>query len=75
MNRLENDVTSAAVQLAAKHGRCVFVLALEPDGINSHGVTHALHCTVNEDTSPTAYLLMQELNKHYINILHHFLGK
>ena len=75
MDKLERDVTRAAEQLAAKHGRCVFVLALEPDGINSHGVLHALHSTVNEDTTPTAYLLMQELNKHYINILHHFLGK
>lgn len=75
MNRLEKDVTRAAVQLAAKHGRYVFVLAIEPDGINSHGVLHALHSTVNEETTPTVYLLMQELNKHYINILHHFLGK
>jgi hypothetical protein len=75
MNRLENDVTLAAKKLAAKHGRCAFVLVVEPDGVNPQGVNYGLHCKAAEETSPVAYLLMQELNKHYINILHHFLGK
>lgn len=75
MNRLEKDVTRAAEELAKKHGRCVFVLALESDGLNSNGVNYGLHCSGNEDTTPAVYLLMQELTKHYVNILHHFLGK
>lgn len=75
MNRLENNVTKTAEKLAAKHGRSAFVLVLEPDDLNSNGVNYGLHCSVNEDTTPAVYLLMQELTKHYVNILHHFLGK
>ena len=75
MNRLERDVTRAAEELAKKHGRCVFVLALEPDGINPHGVNYGLHGVANPNATLTVKLLMNELNNHYINILHHFLEK
>lgn len=75
MNRLEKHVVAAADKLASNHGRCAFVLVVEPDGVNPLGLNYALHCTANDDTSPSAFLLMQELNKHYSNILHHFLGK
>lgn len=75
MNRLEKDVTRAAEELSAKHGRCAFVLVLEPDGVNPHGLNFGLHCSSCEDTSPAAYLLMKELNKHYIKLLHYFIGK
>lgn len=75
MDKLERDVTRAAEQLAVKHGRCVFVLALETDGINPHGVNYGLHGAANPNATLMVKLLMNELNKHYINILHHFLGK
>lgn len=75
MNRLERQVVKAADDLASKHGRCSFVLVLEPDGVNPHGINYALHCTAADETSPAAFLLMSELNKHYTQILHTLLQK
>lgn len=72
MNRLERQVVKAADDLAAKHGRCAFVLLLEQDGVNPHGINYALHCTAGEGGP---FLLMRELNKHYSRILHQLIGK
>lgn len=75
MNRLEKDVTRAAEELAAKHGRCAFVLVLEPDGIHENGLNYGLHCAAHPKATQTVKALMNELNKHYINLLHYFVGK
>lgn len=75
MNRLENHVTKASEALADKHGRCAFVLVIEPDGISPNGLNYALHCSSHPKATPIVKTLMSELNKHYISILHNFLGK
>jgi hypothetical protein len=73
MNRLEIQTTKAAEELASKHGRCAFVLVMEPDGINAHGLNYTVHCAAHPKATDTVKILMNELNKHYINILHYFL--